>query len=1150
MNLKSKILSILILITIIVFTFYIKWQYSKNEKKISSSTNILNNKKRSISSVKDDNSVSLAILQTKKENEIYNKIKSDLLKYFDTYTVQKWDTIGKVSNTYWISNYEDLVLLNWLLWVEFKTRTRDKKTVVLWIGDKIYIPKPWKLDAIFSKLTFLEKVEKTLELNHKVNLEDTIDLLPLVQNLYPKTVQAVWVEKMLKGFIYAQKQEFDPSLPRIVDIQRQSTISCANLIRTLLAFSVNKKTQTEKEKLFFQKQWLDAWILPISLKEIWYVQTYNLMEYFVSGLVWTPSPISVDKEANYNKKVIEIWKHLEKEWIPWTILPLYFRYSGFTKVVASYNRGKEEKHYNTHQSILAWVDTISFVARNVWNFSRWNRKSFDKLDPKEMIISDYLTNFIQQRWDYWPPALSDWQKKIIQTNLLTFNSLINIKVNWKQVDLSKELFKTKEEMFKIKPDDKIDLYWPIMIDGLHMLNSPDGDKQRNMNSRTRFYFEFIIIWTFLPSELLEPWKGVLWIWTKNQDVIWDLEVKWVYAIKKWDTVETAIKDKVLRYEKDSFDKLDEKDSNYEFNYKTLLNYYYSQQIRALKISWYLQSESEINPWAFNINAPIPYFVPDNISEVFSNYVSKMREDVNIEDIDTFIMKNYIQVTTFPLDSYKNVINRIKNEIEVYSKYKDNWLVNIHLFLDFNELQQRKFLDLFLTKAQKSKKIVSKDFLNWKISEWIDMILSLKDIDKMIYDISKESYSPKVDLNSSDKFAIDLVVKLNQNNNILKNILNIESYTPEWSYWTRRFLKQILEYNSYLQQNFNFLWKRINSEISSYWDFQLRLSSLYKWLNEEWVNKEQLLKSFSYLETKEFKDYTEKLSGSKKRRIKKDLAIVKQIKILINNYDSLENEEDKKDTRYDMIAKLQKILLLDNWSWDNVVWKIIWASLLNDKINLHFQKLNWILQASWEKMSDIYNDKKKMESYEKITILINNLWEWKVVYWLAENYLIRIIDTIWKKLWKQYSYPELEKTSMLWQFVYWKNTFINNLSIYKNIVLEMKKDLDKVYDSKNKEHILMKSMLSEVDIVISSFFDENNKKYTTEKIYDLFKNTKIKIPLLLLNDWKDANLNNSILPLESEFSWIDFRNTFFRYINTIDLKREWPWFMSRLIPLIR
>jgi len=404
------------------------------------------------------------------------------------------------------------------------------------------------------------------------------------------------------------------------------------------------------------------------------------------------------------------------------------------------------------------------------------------------------------------------------------------------------------------------------------------------------------------------------------------------------------------------------------------------------------------------------------------------------------------------------------------------------------------------------------------------------------------------LREVDEYSINLVLNIKQNKNIIENILYMESYIPEGSYWIRRLLKQFLENNSLFQQTFNIFWIKFSTRISSYWDFQLRLSNLYKWLNEEGLDKNQLLKAFSYLEDKRLYDYVLWLDNISKRKITQDLEIVDKINSLLLEYENID-EETKEKYREKIISGLQKILILDDWNGRNIVWKIIWVSLLNDKLNLHFQKLNWILQASGDNLANIYENKEAMESYEKLIILINNLWELNVVYWLAENYLIRNIDLISNKLWKKYSYPELETTSTLWHFVYWRNTFIEHLSLYNIILTNLKKDLDKTYDKTTKEYRNIDSMISYLEQDINKFFNSDNNN-VVENIYELFTNKKIKILSVILNNWKDTNLITSILPLKSEFDWNWFRDIFFRYINTRDIKRNWPWVISKIVTLIR
>lgn len=1126
------------------------------------------------------------VLLTDKQRKVLESLKTDLIYDMENYSVISGDSIAKISESVWIKNYEDLILLNSFLWIEFKKHKTKKNVINIRIWDNLYIPKEDNLESIMSTLDKIKELREVLVINNKVENyiwededQDLIDSLH--ENIFPLSVQWIWIEKFLKWLIEAQKLLLDPYHPHIVDVAMEKTVSCANLIRSLLRFAVDKSKLTYDEIAFFQKEWLHARILSWAFIDIWYKQVFNLMnDNFSSELVWSQNPIVPEQQENYENDVIEIWKYLEENGIVWSILPLYFKYSRSKWKVYSYNKNRDDKHYNTHQTMLAWVDTIPFKANDIWIIRSWKIIKFEGTEWINMSIFDFIVNFVQQRWDDWT-ALADYQKIVVEDKLLRFNTLINIKVNGVSIDLSEEFWKKKEKMIKINPDDDIEIYWPIMIDWLHMVNSDDKDKREKMNARTRFYFEFVVLWNYYISELLEPWKWVLGIWDEIDNDISELDVKWVYALKKHDTVEWVVKDRVLKYEKDKFDKLYKNDPGYHSHYNNLLNYYYWLQIKALKIVWYMQSESRINPHSFNINAPIPYFVPENINKVFMSYIAKFKEERKNPDRDVLVMKNYLKVTTLPGDSYMTFLNRIKEEVLFHWEFNNDIYPSLYLFSEFNELQQREFLEKFLLNALKTHNINIKDFLNWKIWDWINMLIRLYDMNSIVEQISKESFSPDLDLDSVDEFVIDLVIPLEQNNNIVENIVSLENYTPVWRLWRKRLLKQFLEYNPIFQQKIKIdefkirmmkgvyyltiIPKRtFSSEINSHWDFQLRLPNLYVWLDGEWPNKQNLEKALSYFDTDEFNKYVEDLPNplventvwiltdelsieiAKKvynplqNRIDEDLKIVEQLKNMLAMYDE-SNEQDL--IREWIIAYLYKLLLLDDWTWSNVVWKIIWVSLLNDKVNLHFKKLNGILQVSGERFDEIYNDGDSMESYEKVILLINNQNETRVVYGLAENYIVRIIQTFEKSFWLSYDFPNLKKT---WggQLIYWPNTFKANILKYNKILDDIENEIDTIEVNDWVVFTELKPLLYELRIVLDSFHDVDNKKYTVEKVYDLFKNEKIKELLLYL--WEN-NTSTSILPSEEEFSWTEFRNTFFRYINTRNIEREWPSGLSLFVP---
>jgi hypothetical protein len=177
--------------------------------------------------------------------------------------------------------------------------------------------------------------------------------------------------------------------------------------------------------------------------------------------------------------------------------------------------------------------------------------------------------------------------------------------------------------------------------------------------------------------------------------------------------------------------LDKSISDYTEKYNKLMNYYFGLQIKALKISGYMQNENDINKGSFNINAPIPYFTPDNINQVFKDYVSEKKQEIKAPNEVVHVMRSYLQVTTLPLDSYKSLVNRVKDDLVFQAKHNGDIFPSLYLFSEFNELQQRKFLEMFINKSKKSEKINGSEFLNGKISEGVNMILDLKEIDNIV-----------------------------------------------------------------------------------------------------------------------------------------------------------------------------------------------------------------------------------------------------------------------------------------------------------------------------------------------------------------------------------------------------------------------------------
>lgn len=1199
-------------------------------------------------------------------NAIYSDIKGNSKEYI----VSKWETVFWIAKKNWM-NLDDLILLNYIVWNEFK---QNKKSILIKPGDKIYIPKD--IENFNWNVWKIKEIKKIFDFNEKI-AKSELWMLKEEINFYPERVQSIWLPKILKWFVNAQKAEYDPILPRIVDKEREEKVSCANLIRLLMLQSVNIWHLTPEEKVFFRKQNLDARILPSELQKIWFDQKFrDLMSYFDKSKVWQIDPIW-DQEW-YDKKVLELAKYLEKSWVEWSLVPLYFKNSRYKWVVAEYNawRKESDKHYNTHQSMFAWNDEVEFKAFNVKDYhipwkvldfgsdrkkimseidetSRnlnnsksdlllikqqlvdsvdlsnneemkktdakiikwlsidawWNKEKIDrlkniliKLDNRELIKSeaenilkkkisnadldrfmelrkmyyhtynsitsvnnivssnskvdkvwksleanieilkniknynslldkvsreekklkelneslkeekkinliDYIANFIQDRLDYGPSALTQESRKKIIEWIFKYNSMIHVKLDWKEIDLAKELenFKMWKSSIFVKSDSKISFSWPMMVDWEHQYYKWE-DRKNKMNARTRFLFEFVVPQTYLATELLEPWensslrKEKFWKYSDN------FSVWWVYDIRRKESVEDKIKEKIILYQN-----LNPNDP--EFTNK--LNYHYWLQIKALQISWFLQDEAKINPGAFKINREIPYFNPENIDEVFSSYVKAKKTTIKETQEMLKDVKKYVSLDIFPWDVSHMIFNRLKSQLEGSSINKEI-LENIN---NLNYFSQKRFIDSIL------KSVYDK---NWKLKPWKKLIISFDLIEKKLNNFYDESYIETPELKERDNYIIENTTKFKRNQDIMKNIIFNEIYWWEDKKTATKFLKKYTE-NLWetIWDLWNKLWESIDEThimryrrntmklyswdlASSIWNFQIRFLFLNNWWNE-YLNKEILNKALDSLNTDEFMKMFHKMTKEEKEIYKVDIEKANELKALINK------ENLTKEDFWEIYIKLKKIVRLAPYDNTWYVWEVISAHIMNEKINNHFEKIYWMLNKSWEDVDKIVYDKDKMTKINKLVLLLNNQSENVSLYRLTENYVLRILSGVFWKFETKDVYSKTLKWEALWKTEYGKKVFLEHLKSY----------VDKFYPywvDKKQDDVKYKIAKFYNDLI-----DAKSHWEFMNIIYAFIKNPDIHKFL------KENNLSTSILVDDHELKSGAFQSSIFSYINKTEKK---------------
>lgn len=981
--------------------------------------------------------------------------------------------------------------------------------------------------------------------------------------LFPLSVQTIWLERLSEGLLWNMSKWWlvEGINPLMVDVEWEDEVNCAATMKSIIAFSKNPLDRSLSEDKYVRKKWIDAWILPEELKKVWYNQAINLMKYFDKNRIWNPD-IVWDKEG-YKKWLLETWNYLKNNWKIWSMLFIYFNLSDYTWVVKNYNDQQKRNdsnysvHFNTHQAMFLWNSFMEFKA---WDIKVVGNEKLYEMDS-DVEITDYIANFVQYKW-WYKSSLSNNTKKVIKDNIKTFYPLIEISVNWEIINLEEEIKKTIDSRIKINKDDNIKITWPVFVDWFHNKNSKNRYISDNNHARPIFYFEFVLIWTYTPSELMEPNDDFYERkWNKNpelQSLTDYLKISNLYYLKRWENIDFKLNEAILRFkfwkqklleetteEIELINKIQEAKGSKNYNeliqkaisireekLKSIISSLtneekrefekeYGKQINWLQMIWYMQHEWLINDWAVYINRFIPFFDTENIEVVFKWYIDQRKQELsyqNSKKCHNCPEEKYTRVYFYPTDNSTKIFNQLESNLQ---KYIDKYPI-FSKIKDLNVLKRNKFLDLVIDKISDDKNI---DISNWKIPSMRSIVIPLDYINSVLLTIFDETYVEELPLSDIDNEIIMQIAKTPEDYNYLSYIITKENY----EIWipVRKFSKKI---------------GALLDKTSSFWDYQLRFNNLKDKdaSLKEWPNVDQIKKAISCLDTPILKKIIDRRLKRFEDVVVSDLSIIEQLK---GNLDSI-NEENRLEKGKNVFELLKVLFRFNDTREINIIWKIIQASLSMDKIHEHFYNINWWLENSWVSLEEIYYNKDLQTRYAKTLLVVHNQAEKKALIWIAESYILRLLESMWDNI-RHQNYPRLDKN--LWfvlnKFTTWyiesnwdteKNE--NYLKLIKSLKWMISWQID--YDEKViKEHFnYLKDRLSLVisdDESIIDVRNEINREITNilnwnlsaKDIYKLFKNKKIKG--FLENNWYDKYP----FPTIEEFDNTPFREVFFTYTKT-------------------
>lgn len=979
-----------------------------------------------------------------------------------------------------------------------------------------------------EKNTLPDFIVRQIEDAKKVKDSEGVNRVP-DRLLFPTQVQTIWIERMAKWFLWNMARWWlDVIYPPLVDIRWGSLVFCAGTVKWFFSFSKNPLDRTKEENAYALKEGIDAWTLPNELAKIWHTQRINLMGYFDASKVWNEDIVK-DKEW-YRKGLVETGDYLKKDGKAWDVLFMYFNLSDYKWVVRDYNAGQRKKnpdyaqHINTHQAIFLGNGFIEFKAQEVKVINEWNISEMQN----DIDLVDYIANFVQQRW-WYKSALKNTTKAVIKENLSLYHSLIEMRVNWENINIGEELKKPEAERKKIKRDDTIKISGPVLLDGFHNANSPSKYISRNNQVRLMFYPEFLLVWKYTPSELM-VWGASLFKRQSEespntQKLTDDLGISNFYYMKRYENINVKLKEAILRFKfgklellRDTKEELDlinkiEDTKNWGLTAKLVslqegkidtiiasltpkekgeFEREYKAQIQWLQMMWYIQHEWMINKWTTNINAPITYFDTRGIEGTFVKYVELRRQELTeqatqaVKNKDNGLYEDkVVKVFFYPTDNFTKVFNQLESELQKYVLRYPNFAK----IKDMDLLKKNKFIDLVIDKLSDDKNI---DVSNGKFPSMRSVIVPLDFVDSVLSSILSETYVEELPLSEVDSKIFSVVAGENkQDYNFLSHIITKENYEM-WLPW-RKFLKII--------------WGWFG-RTSSLWDFQLKIYNLNnKGSLIDWPSTDDFKEGISYVKSPELEEFI----GRRLMRFEKtkaDLAMVNEIKKELENV----NDENRMGKWKKIYMARKELFRLNDTREINIIGKIVQTSLAKDKLHGHYANLNSWLEESWlSSIEDITYSEDLQKRYAKLLLVIYNRWEKTALIWTWESYILRILEALWDDI-RDEKYPKLQKTFIKDHIDYADD---NNTAVAKEHYLFYKKRLPIIASDDTSMNEARKELEKEIESIV-------NSNFSATRIYSLFANKKIKTFL------ESRGYESILLPTLEEFNNTGFRGLIFAY----------------------
>ncbi len=1045
----------------------------------------------------------------------------DLSQITTDYTVVSWDTLWKIALKNNVPIQDLLLVWNYL------NPERNENSIQIW--EVFSIPK--SDDETLVKISlYREQIQKEQDFKKVIEYwqtdqEDKI-LEQFWYNIFPTQPTGLGIQDFNNSILREYTKSPRAYGPRVVDIDLQKLVICANLSRSADRYAIWLSDELPEDVMqWLLQQNMDAWMFTEWYTKIWYTQKLNAREMFTWRLSKWSNPILVSERDNYESYLVEMQEYFKTQWVVGTKIPAFFLY---TNAIPSINAYKNWENPNSHVFSYMW-ESINDPFRADEFMPISNGRVLNTFQDG-MSVLDYLSYVSQDLWGMFN-SLSPASFNKIQSNLVKYAPYIEFYINWEKIDIEAEF---ANPSIGINTTDMIQFWWSIVFDWFHVNTSENEDLRENMNMRLLPLWSVLSLEVYFPTEILETPDSILDLaYTSNYwDILQKIEKQDVFDLREWDDIKAVILDVIAQEEFwiDSYWELTIEQS------ETAQEYYRLQSL-AYQMYWYqTNGGAEWNASATKVNAPMYYFNTENIQQVYNEYIFRKKSDyykslrVNCENWELQRLP-FFQIQFFPGDSSTSLLYQLQYQLH----YTHPELAK--KLSDFDRIQKNAFI----------KSIFWEEVASWNFPAWKSMLVWIEKVTVLIellwVDIFETDFILQ-DENGNRTIDTDLIAASTTNPTmqyLLSYILASESYIPWFdeslwefyreTFWmlfdntltSRRWLKDIFYYvqQAWYTQKINTELKKywiseILSDawlptwaptISSFWDFQFRFFNLFeKNYKDKWPGNNLSSNIETILAPESpYTKYIDTIASTNPNIVAQDLEILHQILELISG--DIINWNGWKI--YDLMKDLMR---LDNGTHSNIIWKILSIEMMNVKMTEHFENIATQITLSGWSLENFNDDMRRR--FAITAMFTNNMSEWKEILAITENYIARLIltlDEIYPNV-RTKEFPEMKKWSwMLDQLEYWNGKFRENMWIY----LEMLSQYPQTWDV-----VLANQELSK----LTEFTENYTKTVLNFLDNDIFEEIL-----------RENNKDTSIIPTLPEFQWANdsYFKSLFRYVNNYE-----------------